>query len=322
MNKRKFNNIYENDVDDDIIYKKPKYDIKDLHDTLRNKKRKLDQEEEEDIPYKKQKYNIKSLPDILKNNKRKFVQEEDDNKPFKKQKKNINDTIENELDNLEYIKWGKISNNIVDSLQEKKRKLKDLSVVARKFQYSHLDTMKEIQSSGRLKLKRFDSALEYLKTKHGVQIGHKQQSLLDAIRISFFPIMFGEELISNVSFLKKYYGLQDVYDMFAGLYPRREGKTVIVAIVAAIFMVTQPHGNIISYNIGKRQSDEFMDLLKGYLELFKDSKEFGWVEIALTGKEKYTIYSKLPGTMNTVYAYGCGMTQGKISMRFFIYILS
>jgi hypothetical protein len=312
MNKRKFNDIYEND--DDNIYKKPKYDITDLSDILKNKKRKLDHEDD-NKPYKKPKYDIKSLPDILKNNKRKFEQEDDDDKPSKKQKKN---TKEGELENIEYIKWGQISNNIVDSLQEKKRKLKDLSVVARKFQYSHLDTMKEIQSSGRLKLKRFDSALEYLKTKHGVQIGHKQQSLLDAIRISFFPIMFGEELISNVSFLKKYYDLQDVYDMFAGLYPRREGKTVIVAIIAAIFMVTQPHGNIISYNIGKRQSDEFMDLLKGYLELFKDSKEFGWVEIALTGKEKYTIYSKLPGTMNTVYAYGCGMTQGKISMRFFI----
>jgi len=312
MNKRKFNDIYEND--DDNIYKKPKYDITDLSDILKNKKRKLDHEDD-NKPYKKPKYDIKSLPDILKNNKRKFEQEDDDDKPSKKQKKN---TKEGELENIEYIKWGQISNNIVDSLQEKKRKLKDLSVVARKFQYSHLDTMKEIQSSGRLKLKRFDSALEYLKTKHGVQIGQKQQSLLDAIRISFFPIMFGEELISNVSFLKKYYDLQDVYDMFAGLYPRREGKTVIVAIIAAIFMVTQPHGNIISYNIGKRQSDEFMDLLKGYLELFKDSKEFGWVEIALTGKEKYTIYSKLPGTMNTVYAYGCGMTQGKISMRFFI----
>jgi hypothetical protein len=128
--------------------------------------------------------------------------------------------------------------------------------------------------------------------------------------------MFGTELIRHIAFLKKRYNLKDTYDMFAGLYPRREGKTVIVAIIAAIIMVTQPGGNVICYNIAQRQADEWMELLKRYLNMFRLSDEYGWTEIGLSGKEKYTIRSKLTGSETTAYAYGCGKTQGTISYVF------
>ena len=224
--------------------------------------------------------------------------------------------MQDKYDKNNIIKWGPKAKIILNSLRDKSERLKELSIVTRKYNYNALPTMKEIQSSGRIKLKRFDNGLNYLIAVHGIQIGHMQQKLFDAIRISLFPIMFGDELIRNISYLKRIYDFVESYDMFAGLYPRREGKTVIVSIIAAIMMVTQPDGNVICYNIGKRQSDEWMDLVKRYLMMFKDSEEFGWTEVAISGKEKYTIKSKLSGTENNAYAYGCGQTHGKISYVF------
>src|SRR5690349_21473543 len=100
------------------------------------------------------------------------------------------------------IPWGNISKGILNSLIEKKKQIKNLSMVKRKYQYPYLSTMKEIQSSGRLKLTRFDNALKYLTDVHDIQIGHMQQRLLDAIRITFFPLMFENELIRNITYLK------------------------------------------------------------------------------------------------------------------------
>lgn len=216
------------------------------------------------------------------------------------------------------IRWGSISKNIIKRITEKQNKLKDLTTIYRKHEYDDLPTMNEIKSSGRLKLTRFDNALKYLITC-GVQIGHMQQRLLDAIRITFFPLMFGNELIRNISYLKKKYDLKEIFDMFAGLYPRREGKTVITAIIAAIFMVTQPDGNVICYNIGRRQADNWMIELKKYLGFFKDSPEFGWTELGVLGHERYTIYAKLPGTKNNAYSYPCGITNGTIGCVIFYY---
>jgi hypothetical protein len=110
--------------------------------------------------------------------------------------------------------------------------------------------------------------------------------------------------------------------MFAGLYPRREGKTVITAIAAAIFLVTQPKGNVICYNLSKRQADGWMDQMISYLTYFKNSDNYGWTEVDKTGKEKYTIRSKATGTLNNVYSYPCGLTDGKITHRKMIIFLN
>lgn len=211
------------------------------------------------------------------------------------------------------IKWGDIGQSLLDKYTKKIEKIKELSVSERKYQYQFMDTMNEIQCSGRLKLARFDRAFEYLKKVGPVRLGHMQEKLFLAIRTIFLPLMFESDLVSNIKYLSKLYGIKKIFNMFAALYPRREGKTVITTIAAAIFMVSQPHGNVICYNLAKRQADGWMTQLQEYLGYFRNSEEFGWTEVDKTGKETYTIRAKATGTFNTANSYPCGLTDGKIN---------
>ena len=211
------------------------------------------------------------------------------------------------------IEWGKIGQDLLNKYTHKINDIKSLSISERKFKYQSLDTMKELECSGRLKLARFDKAYEYLKNNCGIRIGHMQEKLFLAIRTIFLPLMFESDLVSNIQYLSKLHGIKKIFNMFAALYPRREGKTVITTIAAAIFMVSQPYGNVICYNLAKRQADGWMNQLQEYLAFFKNSKEFGWVEIDKTGKESYTIRANATGTHNTANSYPCGLTDGKIN---------
>jgi hypothetical protein len=212
-----------------------------------------------------------------------------------------------------HIEWGKIGKGLLADYTAKAERIKELSISERKYKYQFMDTMTEIQCSGRLKLARFDRAYEYLKDKCGIRIGHMQEKLFLAIRIIFLPLMFESDLVSNIKHLSKLYGIKKIFNMFAALYPRREGKTVMTAIAAAIFMVSQPHGNVICYNLAKRQADGWMNQLLEYLNYFRNSEEFGWTEVDKTGKETYTIRAKATGTLNTANSYPCGLTDGKIN---------
>jgi len=214
----------------------------------------------------------------------------------------------------EYIPWGKIGRSLLENYEKKTARLHELAISARKFEYDDFQTMKDLECSGRIKLFRFDNAFDYLTRQCGVQIGHMQEKLFAAIRTTFLPLMFGSDLVNNIKYFKKKFGQKEIFDMFAGLYPRREGKTVITTIAAAIFLVTQPKGNVICYNLSKRQADGWMDQLINYLSYFKNSDDFGWTEVDKSGKEKYSIKAKATGTTNNVYSYPCGLTDGKINM--------
>ena len=157
------------------------------------------------------------------------------------------------MPNNNIIEWGTIGQNFLNDYDKQKQELKEQSITERKYKYQFLPTMKEIECSGRLKLARFDRAYKYLTEECGVEIGHMQEKLYLAIRITFLPLMFEKDLISNIDYLRNKYNITEIFNMFAALYPRREGKTVMTAIVAAIFMVSQPNGNVICYNLAKRQ---------------------------------------------------------------------
>ena len=217
----------------------------------------------------------------------------------------------------QHISWGQIGEDIFNDLENKERKIKESAIIVRKHEFNDLPTMKELLCSGRIKLERFDRAFEYLTKTCGVKIGHKQEKLYFAIRTTFLPLMFGSDLISNIQYLKNNFNIKEIYNMFAGIYPRREGKTVITAIAAAIFMVSQPNGNVICYNIYKRQADNWMDQLLIYLNHFRNSNEFGWTEISKSGKESYHIYCKATDTINMANSYPCGLTDGTIGNNFF-----
>jgi len=196
---------------------------------------------------------------------------------------------------------------------EVKQKLRDNSNKCyRKSEYIDLPSLKKLECSGRQRLARFERAANYLFLKCGIQLGHKQELLFEAIRTAYLLNMFGEDLVSNISFLQKKYNLKELFDAVAILFPRREGKTSGTAILSGIIAVTQPGGNIICYNLSQRQADIWMDHVIPILEFFKDSEEFGWTLLQKNGKEKFQIHAKATGTVNTIYAYPCGLGDGTI----------
>lgn len=216
----------------------------------------------------------------------------------------------------EVIPWGQKSKDLlykVEKHQENTRE-KSKNMLKRKSEYQLMDSFKELECSGRIKLARFERATRYLFDKCGVQLGHKQELLFEAILTAYLLNMFGDDLVSNISYLKTKYKLQELFDAVAILFPRREGKTVGTAIFAAIIVVSQPYGNIICYNIGARQSEGWLHQTIQYLDYFRESDEFGWTLDDKDGKEMISIKSKATGTTNTIYSYPCGLGDGKIGI--------
>lgn len=226
--------------------------------------------------------------------------------------KSINNNNPKNIHNI--IKWGSIGRNILSKIDNKAKLIKENSIIYRKFEFKFLQSMKEIECSGRIKLTNFDLAYQYLTRDCGIQIGHMQENLFNALRTIILPLMFQNDLVSNIQYLKKKLNIREIFNMFAALYPRREGKTVITCIVAAIFMVSQPKANVICYNLTKRQADLWMEQLLVYLSYFSKSEKFGWSENHKIGQEVYSLKLKTSGMINTAYSYPCGLTDGKINI--------
>lgn len=119
-----------------------------------------------------------------------------------------------------------------------------------KMDYEELPEFAAMKSDGRRRLEAFDRALEYLLTVGGKRLGHLQVKLWKEIRIAAIRKIFGETLTENLDYLREKYGITDIHDCVAIIFPRRSGKTITQVIAAACFAVSQPDGNIVCFNLG------------------------------------------------------------------------
>lgn len=105
------------------------------------------------------------------------------------------------------------------------------------------------------------------------------------------------------------------------------GKTVCCAIMCAVITVSQSASHVVMYNLTAAQAEEFiaemmyvfihlflpLKMSRKYLNVFKDSPEFGWIEEKKDVRKMIRFHSRKFGTSNSVKAYACALKgDGKI----------
>jgi hypothetical protein len=81
---------------------------------------------------------------------------------------------------------------------------------------------------------------------------------LHEITVTILRILYGDDLLANLSDIETRFSISELRDVVAILFPRRSGKTKTETIVAACFAVSQAIGNGSCYNIGARQSRDWL----------------------------------------------------------------
>jgi hypothetical protein len=119
----------------------------------------------------------------------------------------------------DYVKWAPITRKAI--FESRLKKAADLrkEKVFRSYQYSEKESFKQLNDSGRERLKRMEGAFEYLFENSGLRLGYMQKRLIEVIKIAFFRKMFGDDLVPNLNFLKKRYLIEELADSVAILFP-------------------------------------------------------------------------------------------------------
>jgi hypothetical protein len=181
--------------------------------------------------------------------------------------------------------------------------LREQRPVRLRYAYEDLPEFRALQSSGRKRLERYEAALQFLFQRRGVKLGHLQHDFRKEVRLAGIKRMFGEELLENYAWLHARFGMASFDQAVCILFPRRSGKTTVQCIDAACTAVSQPDGNVVSFNLTGRQSSAWLKQCMGYLKLFKGSAEFDWTVVDRKLPERITIRARCAGTDNTISAY-------------------
>jgi hypothetical protein len=113
-----------------------------------------------------------------------------------------------------------------DREQRRLREARAKRQVHLRFEYEDLPEYKRLHQAGRARFDAFNEALEYLFAHGGVQLGHLQVKLMNAIRMAALKRMFGDELVDNLDYVKFAHEISEIYEAVMILFPRRSGKTV------------------------------------------------------------------------------------------------
>lgn len=155
-------------------------------------------------------------------------------------------------------------------------------------------------NSGELNLAAFNEGLAILE-RNGIALGFMQKQLINVARLILLRRMFGDGLAAALRELEIKYAFTELYEQAAVTLPRRAGKTVAQTLLAALVAATQPDGNVCCFNLGSRQSHEWLAQAIGVLQLFRGTK-FDWKLEAINSHEKVTIRN-WTGRTSTISSY-------------------
>ncbi len=199
--------------------------------------------------------------------------------------------------------WGTL---LSGSLAAEKERLVNLRVERpphMRIEYEDIPEFKHLKSSGRQLLERFDRGLKFQYTAGGVRLGYLQVRTMKSIKTSLVKILFRAQLLGNTNYLLTVHDIQEIYDAVVILFPRRSGKTTVQTIAGAAIGVSQPDGNVVSFNITGRQARMWLSQCRKYLMTYMKSDEFRFEVIAENMNEFVKIKSVATGTINTICAY-------------------
>jgi hypothetical protein len=191
---------------------------------------------------------------------------------------------------------------LLHSEQQRLRGLRARKPVRLRSAYADEPIFQFLRDAGRHRIEQYEKALQLLFT-NGVKLGYLQARFMRVVRVVSLRRMFGETLHQHKAYLLRRFGIKEVFRAVCILFPRRSGKTTVQTIDAAVTAVSQPNGNVVSFNLTGRQSAAWLKQCMTYLNMFKDTVEFGWTEVDRKFPERITIRARAAGTDNTISAY-------------------
>lgn len=139
--------------------------------------------------------------------------------------------------------------------EEAERKLHKRQCL-RKFEYSHLESFKRMQNSGRQRLESYERAVRFYFAHSKMKLGEMQRKLVDVYMAAALKKFFNTDLVGELKFLAQKFLIEELNDAVAVLFPyvssalytrshshfarRRSGKTEGSAWFIAIMAVSQP----------------------------------------------------------------------------------
>jgi hypothetical protein len=173
-------------------------------------------------------------------------------------------------------------------------------------EYAERPEFQAMHHEGRKRLEAFERALEFLYTEGGVKLGYLQVRFMRAIRDACLKRMFGDQLLTNLEWLRETRGVVSLEAAVSIVFPRRVGKTTVQCLAAAALAVSQPDGNVVCFNLFGRQSEAWLKQTMIYLEILQRSPEFAWTEVDRHMPERISIRSAMARTVNTISSYPGG----------------
>ncbi len=197
---------------------------------------------------------------------------------------------------------GELFDALIAQEQERLDSLRERRPVRRRYEYQDVPEYQAARDAGRARLARYEAALQYLFDR-GVKLGYLQREFMKVVRLVGLKRMFGDTLLANLGYLRERFGVDRIMRAVCILFPRRSGKTTVQTIDAACTAVSQPDGNVVSFNLTGRQSAAWLKQCMLYMQMFKGSAHFDWTEYDRKLPERITIRAHATGTLNTVSAY-------------------
>lgn len=117
------------------------------------------------------------------------------------------------------IKWATVGEKVLAQEERKRERETRQQKVHRSYAYKDLDSYKEMNSSGMLKLESLERALRYLFENSDLKLGAMQERLVNEIIVAFLKKIFGDELVANMKYLCKKFMITEMSDTLAVLVP-------------------------------------------------------------------------------------------------------
>ena len=117
------------------------------------------------------------------------------------------------------IKWAPTIKRAIHQDELKKQRDTRKQKVYRSYEYESLESYKRMNNSGLRRLESLDAAFRYLFANSDLKLGYMQERLIREITIAYLKIMFKDDLLGNLKFLREKYQITELFDTIAVLFP-------------------------------------------------------------------------------------------------------
>jgi hypothetical protein len=212
------------------------------------------------------------------------------------------------------IQYGPVSTSLTSRLAQKYRNQNDYSNLKMKSEHIVSNEKSLMSSKGMKNLNALEDAIDCI-ANNGYVIGSEQVKIIRCLVVAGFKVIFGSELVHHLKYLSTKYNMSEVYDSMAVIFPRRQGKTMGIAMFAAAWATTQPYGNVSIYNLNAKNANMSLGLIRKFIKIISKNL-YKTAKVLIGGRDTNCIMvqNRFGGTApNKVFSYP-GTFQGKATI--------